>query len=92
MSGLADGQCDVAEAGRGRGALLEVREALEPDAVVVSVAAGVTTSTMEALVPNAVARAMPNTLAASPRLGVIDTSNKGSLARRPAASSAPATG
>ncbi len=41
--------------------LTEVREALEPDAVVVSVAAGVTTATMEALVPNPVARAMPNT-------------------------------
>jgi pyrroline-5-carboxylate reductase len=41
--------------------LTEVASALAPDAVVVSVAAGVTTATMEALVPNAVARTMPNT-------------------------------
>lgn len=41
--------------------LREVAPALEPDAVVVSVAAAVTTATMEALVPNAVLRAMPNT-------------------------------
>lgn len=34
---------------------------LEPDALVISVAAGVTTATMEAIVPNAVLRAMPNT-------------------------------
>ncbi len=43
--------------------LKEVAEALEPDAIVVSVAAGVTTATMEALVPESIAvlRAMPNT-------------------------------
>lgn len=41
--------------------LTEVAGHLEPDAIVVSVAAGVTTATMEALVPNAVLRAMPNT-------------------------------
>jgi pyrroline-5-carboxylate reductase len=41
--------------------LTEVASALARDAVVVSVAAGVTTATMESLVPNAVARAMPNT-------------------------------
>ncbi len=34
---------------------------LDPDALVVSVAAGVTTETMEALVPNVVVRSMPNT-------------------------------
>lgn len=34
---------------------------LPPDAIVVSVAAGVTTATMEARIPNAVARTMPNT-------------------------------
>ena len=39
----------------------ELRDAFEPDALVVSVAAGVTTATMEALVPQAVFRAMPNT-------------------------------
>ena len=39
----------------------DIRELLEPDAVVVSVAAGVTVATMEALVPNTVFRAMPNT-------------------------------
>lgn len=43
------------------GLLAEIVEHLEPDAIVVSVAAGVTTATMEALVPNAVARTMPNT-------------------------------
>jgi len=43
------------------GLLEEIAEFLEPDAVVVSIAAGVTTATMEALIPNAVARAMPNT-------------------------------
>jgi len=43
-------------------ALLEaIRDELEPDAVVVSIAAGVTIATMEALVPNPVLRAMPNT-------------------------------
>ena len=41
--------------------LTEVAEHIAADAIVVSVAAGVTTATMEALVPNAVARAMPNT-------------------------------
>lgn len=43
------------------GLLAEIRELLEPDAVVVSIAAGVTTATMEALVPHAVIRTMPNT-------------------------------
>jgi len=41
--------------------LREIGPDLEPDAIVVSVAAGVTTTTMEQLVPNAVVRAMPNT-------------------------------
>lgn len=41
--------------------LAEIAPALEPDAIVVSVAAGVTTATMEAAVPGAVLRAMPNT-------------------------------
>lgn len=41
--------------------LRQVADALEPDALVVSVAAGVTTATMESLVPNAVVRTMPNT-------------------------------
>jgi pyrroline-5-carboxylate reductase len=41
--------------------LAEVADHLASDAVVVSVAAGVTTATMEALVPQAVVRAMPNT-------------------------------
>ena len=41
--------------------LREIAPALEPDAVVVSVAAGVTVATMEALVPGSVLRAMPNT-------------------------------
>lgn len=41
--------------------LRAVSASLEPDAVVVSVAAGVTTATMEALVPGSVLRAMPNT-------------------------------
>lgn len=35
--------------------------ALHPEALVISVAAGVTTATMESLVPNPVLRAMPNT-------------------------------
>lgn len=43
------------------GLLSEVAEHLAADAIVVSVAAGVTTATMEALVPGAVVRAMPNT-------------------------------
>jgi len=41
--------------------LAEIRDLLEPDAIVVSVAAGVTIATMEALVPNTVFRSMPNT-------------------------------
>lgn len=41
--------------------LREIADAIEPGAVVVSVAAGVTTATMEAIVPNPVVRAMPNT-------------------------------
>ena len=41
--------------------LEEIAEFLEPDAIVVSVAAGVTTATMEGIIPNPVARAMPNT-------------------------------
>jgi pyrroline-5-carboxylate reductase len=63
--------------------LREVGDALEPDALVVSVAAGVTIATMEALVPQAVFRSMPNTpsivrrgvtgLAAGPRASAEDT-------------------
>lgn len=41
--------------------LASISRALEPDALVISIAAGVTTATMEALVPHAVLRAMPNT-------------------------------
>lgn len=41
--------------------LKTIAPALEPDAIVISVAAGVTTSSMEALVPGTVIRAMPNT-------------------------------
>lgn len=41
--------------------LTEIADALEPDAIVVSVAAGVTIETMESLVTRAVLRAMPNT-------------------------------
>jgi len=41
--------------------LREIADVLEPDAIVVSVAAGVTLATMEAIVPGAVLRAMPNT-------------------------------
>jgi pyrroline-5-carboxylate reductase len=41
--------------------LREIADALEPDAIVVSVAAGVTIETMEALVPGSVLRSMPNT-------------------------------
>ncbi len=41
--------------------LAELAPALEPGALVISVAAGVTTETMEAVVPHAVLRAMPNT-------------------------------
>lgn len=42
-------------------ALAEIAPALAPDAIVVSVAAGITAASMEAVVPNAVIRAMPNT-------------------------------
>lgn len=41
--------------------LREIRDAVEPDALIVSVAAGVTIATMEELVPQAVFRSMPNT-------------------------------
>jgi pyrroline-5-carboxylate reductase len=41
--------------------LREIAGDLEPDAIVVSVAAGVTIATMEALVPVSVIRSMPNT-------------------------------
>lgn len=41
--------------------LAAIRDELEPDAAIVSIAAGVTIATMEALVPNPVLRAMPNT-------------------------------
>jgi pyrroline-5-carboxylate reductase len=41
--------------------LREIAGDLEPDAIIISVAAGVTTATMEALVPGVVLRAMPNT-------------------------------
>jgi pyrroline-5-carboxylate reductase len=41
--------------------LAEVADALEPDALVVSVAAGVTTARMESVVTQSVLRAMPNT-------------------------------
>ena len=41
--------------------LREIADDLEPDAVVISLAAGVTVATMEAIVPNAVLRSMPNT-------------------------------
>ena len=41
--------------------LREIAPALEPDAIVVSVAAGVTIATMESLIPGVVLRAMPNT-------------------------------
>ncbi|WP_166866800.1 pyrroline-5-carboxylate reductase [Salinibacterium sp. ZJ70] len=39
----------------------EIADALAPEALVVSVAAGITTATMEASVPNPVIRTMPNT-------------------------------
>jgi pyrroline-5-carboxylate reductase len=42
-------------------ALAELAPFLEPDAIVISVAAGVTTARMEAIVDNVVLRAMPNT-------------------------------
>lgn len=41
--------------------LAEVDSSLHPDALVVSVAAGITTEAMQAVVPNPVVRAMPNT-------------------------------
>lgn len=41
--------------------LRELAGSLEPDAIVVSLAAGVTIASMEALVPTAVLRSMPNT-------------------------------
>ncbi|MES2170806.1 MAG: pyrroline-5-carboxylate reductase [Actinomycetota bacterium] len=41
--------------------LREIAPALEPSAIVVSVAAAVTTATMEAIIPGVVVRAMPNT-------------------------------
>jgi len=44
-----------------RDVLEEIRPMLDPDAVVVSIAAGVTIGTMEAIVPNPVVRTMPNT-------------------------------
>ncbi len=43
-------------------ALLEdIADALDPDALIVSVAGGITTATMELVVPNPVVRSMPNT-------------------------------
>ncbi|MFM6967347.1 MAG: pyrroline-5-carboxylate reductase [Microbacteriaceae bacterium] len=41
--------------------LREIADALSPDALIISVAAGVTTATMESVVSNPVVRAMPNT-------------------------------
>lgn len=41
--------------------LEQIADQLEPDAIVVSIAAGVTTATMEGIIPNSVARTMPNT-------------------------------
>lgn len=49
--------------------LRDIRGSLEPDALVVSVAAGVTIETMEQLVPQVVFRSMPNTPSVV-RLGV----------------------
>jgi pyrroline-5-carboxylate reductase len=49
--------------------LADIRDLLEPDALVVSLAAGVTVATMEALVPHVVFRSMPNTPSVV-RLGV----------------------
>ena len=49
--------------------LRDIADSLEPDALVVSIAAGVTIETMEALVPNVVFRSMPNT-PSTVRLGV----------------------
>ncbi|CAB4865202.1 unannotated protein [freshwater metagenome] len=43
-------------------ALLEdIVDALDPDTLIVSVAAGITTATMESVVPNPIVRSMPNT-------------------------------
>jgi pyrroline-5-carboxylate reductase len=41
--------------------LTEIADALEPDALIISVAAGITTTAMEKIVPNPVVRSMPNT-------------------------------
>ena len=41
--------------------LEDIGDALDPDALIVSVAGGITTSTMETVVPNPVVRTMPNT-------------------------------
>lgn len=41
--------------------LAEVRPSLHPEALIVSVAAGITTEAMQAVVPNPIVRAMPNT-------------------------------
>ena len=41
--------------------LTDIAEALDPEALVISVAAGITTETMERTVPNPVVRSMPNT-------------------------------
>lgn len=41
--------------------LRDIADALDPDALIISVAAGVTTATMESVVANPVVRAMPNT-------------------------------
>ena len=41
--------------------LTEIAGALEPDALIISVAAGITTAAMEKIVPNPVVRSMPNT-------------------------------
>lgn len=43
------------------GLLAAIGPSLHPEALVVSVAAGITTATMESIVPNPVVRAMPNT-------------------------------
>ncbi len=43
------------------GLLEEIADALHPEALVLSVAAGIPTAAMQAAVPNAVVRAMPNT-------------------------------
>ena len=41
--------------------LTEIADALEPDVLIISVAAGITTAAMEKIVPNPVVRSMPNT-------------------------------